>query len=290
MKHSAVAIGTFDGFHLGHRHLVRRLVKTAKHNRFRCVVVTLSKPVKPVTGILTTEPEKIELMKQYPIDELIVLPVLPEVMEQSAADFFEEYLCGKLGMKHLVVGSDFALGRGRQGDTSWLKKECVKKGAGMTVVKPLRIDGKIVSSSLIRQCLKSGELEKANSLLGRFYHFDGMPEKGRGFGRKMGVPTVNLKVLGGKLLPAGVYTAILGVGSEIWPSVINIGVRPTFFSEGETVPEANILGFSGKWPNEKTGVYLCSTIRKEKRFSNINALKEQIDKDITRAKKYFGLA
>jgi riboflavin kinase/FMN adenylyltransferase len=289
MKHSAVAIGTFDGFHLGHRYLVRQLVKIAALNKLRCVIVTLSKPVKPVAGILTTEPEKIELMKQYPIDELIVLPVSPEIMEQSAADFFEEYLCAKLGMKHLVVGRDFALGRGRQGDTRWLKKECAKKDAGMTVVKPLRLRGKTVSSSLIRQYLKSGDLERANSLLGRFYHFDGMPEKGRGFGRKIGVPTVNLKVIGGKLLPAGVYTAILGVGNEIWPSVINIGIRPTFFSEGETIPEANVFGFSGKWPNEKTDVYLCSSIRKERRFLKINALKEQIEKDITRAKKYFGI-
>ena len=289
MKNSAVAIGTFDGFHLGHRHLVQKLSKIAAQKKLKCVIVALSKPIKPVAGILTTESEKSELMKQYSVDEIVLLPVIQEIVVQSAATFFEEFLCGKLNMKHLVVGSDFALGRGRQGDTNWLKKECAKKGAGMTVVEPKRYKGKIISSSLIRQLIKDGKLDLANKLLGRLYHFEGLQEKGRGLGTKIGVPTVNLKVAGGKLLPSGVFAAMIGTGNNIWPSVINIGIRPTFFSEGETVPEVHIFGFSGNWPKGVTDVYLCASIRKEKRFSSITSLKQQIKKDIVQAKKYFGL-
>lgn len=289
MKNSAVAIGTFDGFHLGHRHLVRELAKIAGRKKLKCAVVALSRPVKPVPGILTTETEKAELMKQFPVDEIVLLPLSREIIAQSAASFFEDFLCGKLKMKHLVVGSDFALGRGRQGDTRWLKKECAKKNTGITIVEPKRYHGKTISSTLIREYIKGGDLEAANRLLGRFYHFEGGPEKGRGFGRKIGVPTVNLKVAGGKLLPTGVFTAMIGVGNDLWPAVINIGIRPTFFSEGETVPEAHIFGFSGRWPKAKTDVYLCSALRREKRFSSVTKLKEQIQKDITRAKRYFGI-
>jgi riboflavin kinase / FMN adenylyltransferase len=268
---------------------VLKLLRAAEINKLRSVIVTLSKPVKPVAGILTTEKEKITLIKQYPVDEVVVLPVSPEMMSQTAAEFFEHYLCENLGMKHLVVGSDFALGCGRQGDTNWLKKECALKDAEMTVVKPLKLGGKIVSSSLIRRYLKDGELEKANKMLGRFYHFDGMPEKGRGIAAKLGAPTVNLKVSGGKILPPGVHASIIGAKNEIWPSIINIGIRPTFFTEGETVPEVNIFGFSGKWPVKKTDIYLCSNIRQEKRFANTDFLKAQIQKDISQAKKYFNI-
>jgi riboflavin kinase/FMN adenylyltransferase len=287
IKNTAVAIGTFDGFHLGHRYLVKKLVETAARKELRCVIVALSRPIKPVAGILTTETEKAELMKQYPVDEIVLLPVSQEIIAQSAAVFFEDFLCGKLNMKHLVVGKDFALGRGRQGDTSWLKKECAKKGTGITIVEPKRYRGKTISSSLIREYIKKGDIDSANRLLGRFYHFEGMPEKGRGLGTKMGVPTVNLKVTGGKLLPSGVFTAMIGVGSDIWPAVINIGIRPTFFSEGENVPEANIFGFSGKWPQAATDVYLCSALRKEKRFASMVKLKAQIARDIVKAKRFF---
>jgi riboflavin kinase/FMN adenylyltransferase len=126
-------------------------------------------------------------------------------------------------------------------------------------------------------------------MLGRFYHFEGMPEKGRGIATKLGAPTVNLKVTNGKILPSGVHASIIGSGNEIWPSIINIGIRPTFFTEGETVPEINIFGFSGKWPRKNTDIYLCSNIRKEKRFTNTDALKAQIKKDIKLAKKYFSI-
>jgi len=289
MKHSAVAIGTFDGFHLGHRHLVGKLIGIAKKRNLKPILVVLSKPIKPVAGILTTEQEKVALISQYPVDEIIVVSASKELVSQSAASFFEEFLCAKLKMKHLVVGRDFAFGRGRQGDTKWLKKESAVSGTGITVVEPLRRGGKVISSSLIRAYLKTGGLDKANELLGRFYYFEGLPEKGRGLGTKIGVPTVNLKVEDEKILPPGVHTAIIGVNGREWPAVINIGIRPTFFSEGKTVPEINILGFSGKWPAKKTGVYLCSNIRKEKRFANISDLTKQIAMDIAQAKAYFGM-
>ena len=152
------------------------------------------------------------------------------------------------------------------------------------------MQGQIISSSLIRNFIKDGNVNRTNIMLGRFYHFNGMPEKGRGLGQKIGVPTVNLKVEQEKMLPPGVHTAMISLKNKIWPSVINIGIRPTFFSEGSTVPEVNILGFSGTWPRENTGVFLCSNIRKEKRFRGIGALKESIAKDIDAAKKYFGLS
>ena len=193
-------------------------------------------------------------------------------------------------MGHLVVGHDFAFGRGRQGDTKWLKKETVSSGTEITVVEPLRSAGRVISSSLIRTYLKEGRLDRANELLGRFYHFDGIPEKGRGLGTKLGFPTVNLSVIQEKILPPGVHTAIIGAGNRTWPAVIYIGIRPTFFSEGKTVPELNILCFSGKWTTGRTNVRLCGNIRKEKSFASVIDLKKQIANDISVAKKYFGLS
>lgn len=289
MRESAIAIGTFDGVHRGHRRIIDKLVRVARARGLKSIIVTLERPVRPVPGILSTVEEKIALLRGFPVDEVIVLPITPAIITQTAYVFLRDYLAGELGCRHLVIGENFALGKGRSGNADWLKKTGAGFGVALDVVAPLCSGGDIISSSRIRKLIAAGDTNAANRLLGRFYSFSGMPHKGRGIATKLGAPTINLAVMPDKLLPPGVHTAYVEKKGKLMPGIINIGIRPTFFRGGETVPEINLLDYSGTWPHITTTVALCARLREEKHFSDQESLKRQIHRDITRARKFFGL-
>ncbi|MBN1823635.1 MAG: riboflavin biosynthesis protein RibF [Endomicrobiales bacterium] len=290
MKNSAVAIGTFDGFHLGHKYLVSKLIEIAKARSLKSVVVTLSRPVKQVEGILTTLEEKSGILAGLPVDEIVILPVKPEIINQPAWTFFSEYLQGRLSARHLVVGQNFAFGHQRQGTVQWLKSAGARLGVEIDVVRPVCHQNTVISSTLIRKMLLEGRIEQSNKLLGRFFHFEGPAEKGRAIGRKIGVPTINISIDQDKLLPLGVFVVMVEGEKKLHPGVLNIGSKPTFFSEGKVIPEVHLLDFKGRWRANRTKVYLLSRLREEKRFSNIGDLKNQINNDIKKAKVFFGLS
>jgi riboflavin kinase/FMN adenylyltransferase len=288
MKRSAVAIGTFDGIHCGHRYLLDRLVRLARSEKLDAVVVTLERPVRPVNGLLTTADEKVQLLRRLPVDRIAVLPVTTEIIDQPAMRFFEEYIVGKLGARRLVVGKDFAFGYGREGDTRWLRRVGPRKGVVVTIVPPLRREHGIVSSSRIRALVEAGDIDAANRLLGRPYSLEGFPVSGRSVGRQIGFPTINLSPDAGKLLPTGVFAALVEGDRSLLPGVMNIGTRPTFFETGPVAIEINLLEFRGAWKHGRTKVHICHRLRDEMRFPDVAALQRQLAQDVRDGAAYFG--
>ncbi|MCX5781672.1 MAG: riboflavin biosynthesis protein RibF [Elusimicrobia bacterium] len=287
MNSSCVAIGTYDGLHKGHQGLIAKVLEISKKKKLKSIVIALSKPVRHVSGILTELKEKKDLISQFPVDDIFILPVTDELVKITAKDFFEKYLIDKLNVKHLVIGRNFAFGHGRQGNVKWLRKNCLKNKINLTVKSFSCSHGKAISSSRIRTLLHQGRIEHAGKLLGRIYSFEGVPLKGMGIGKKIGIPTINLKVNKGKLLPLGVFLAVVRAKGAFFPAVLNIGSRPTFFNKGEVVPEINLIGFKGKWGKTKLKVFFLKHLRNERKFRNINELKKQLDKDLKAARRFF---
>lgn len=287
---SAITIGTFDGVHKGHELLIKKTIKAAKENGFKSIIIALEKPVKNVSGVLSLYEEKIETIKLYGIDEIIIIPVPSEILQSEPEDFFNDFLVDTLNVSHIVCGQDFAFGKNRKGDLNWIKKRSKQAGIKLDIVKPLK-KGKIeISSSYIRKLIENNNLNEANKLLGKEYYFKGIPFRDQGLGKELGFPTVNLKVNKEKLLPKGVFIGtVTASGKDIYPAIVNIGNRPTFNRGKDIVPEVHILNFSGKWNKVKTKVNLIKKIRDEKKFKNEKELQKAINGDIIKAKKFFKL-
>ncbi len=288
MENSCAAIGTFDGMHTGHKGLIAKLLEISKKRKHRSIIVSLSKPVHYVSGLLSTPKEKLALLKKSGANEVYVLKADKALTNISAESFFNDFLLKTLKAKHLVVGKNFAFGHGRKGDIKWLKKNCPRKKVGLTIKSFVCSHRKQISSSRIRTLLHQGRIRLASRLLGRLYTFEGVHIKGRGVGTKLGMPTINLKVDPAKLLPLGVFLVVVEAKGKLYPAIANIGTRPTFFKHGSVVPEIYLLGFRGSWKSRNIRVYLLNHIRKERKFKTVNELKKQLNKDLSKARRYFG--
>jgi riboflavin kinase/FMN adenylyltransferase len=286
-KKSVVTIGVFDGVHKGHRFLIDKTVSLAENNKLKSIVISLEKPVKKVKGLLTTCDEKLEEIKALGVDKIILVNVPSEILNYTADKFFEEFLLDELNVSEIVCTSDFAFGKDRKGDIDWLKKKAKNNNVKVSIVKYLKNSSKQISSSYIRTLLERGDLRNVAKLLGRPYSFSGIPFKDKGFGKKLGFPTVNLKVNSDKLIPKGVYISIITHKDKIYQSVTSIGSRLTFNRGGKIIPETHILNFDGIWKKTLTKVILLKKIRDEKKFKNVQALKVQILKDIAKSSKFF---
>lgn len=288
-KECVVTIGTFDGVHKGHKLLIEKALETAKKNGLKSAVIALEKPVRNVSGLLSSYEEKIEFIKDCGVDEIIIIPVPSPILNLSPDEFYEETLIKGLNARRIICGSDFAFGKNRAGNAKWLVKKSKCKGVFVEVIKPLKIMSKTVSSSSIRNFLHKNDVKNANKMLGREYSFTGIPFREKGVATKIGFPTVNLKVDKEKIIPQGVYVSIISQDGKMYPSVTSIGIRPTLENGGKVVPETHILNFNGKWNKRKTKVSLIKKIRNEKKFQNFESLKKQIEKDVSTAKKFFNI-
>ncbi len=286
-KKSVVAIGTFDGMHKGHRLLINKTLSFAKKNNLRSVIIVLEKPVKKVRGLLTTYEEKIEEIKFLGADEIFAIGVPSEILSCGPEEFVDEFLHKMLNVSEIVCGIDFAFGKDRKGSIEWLKKKAKEKNMKMDIIEPLKNTSRKISSSYIRVLIEKGDVKNAARLLGRNYSFMGIPFKEKGEGKKLGFPTVNLRVSSDKLLPKGVYISLMSQGERMYPSLTNIGIRSTFDRGGGIVPETHILNFKGEWKKLQTKVMLLKKMRNEKKFASAEALKVQISKDVSAALQFF---
>ncbi|MBN1622590.1 MAG: bifunctional riboflavin kinase/FAD synthetase [Endomicrobiales bacterium] len=284
MRHSIVTIGTFDGVHRGHQYLIKRLINVSRKKKLKSILITFASPVRKVPGVLTLKEEKVRLLRQYNVDKIIVLPNLRKVLRQKAKSFFENYLCRKLNMKHLVVGNNFAFGRNREGNVSWLRNVAKVNGVELSVLNNFRLNGDIVSSSVVRDYVSKGSIDKANRLMGRRYKIEGMPVRGKGLGRKLGFPTVNLKTDRNKLLPNGIFAGYVYNKKNKYPCVVFIGYKSTLKYSGGLVIEAHLLNYQSQWRKQLTTLHLYKKIRDEKKFANVDKLKKQIALDVKKAK------
>jgi len=307
---TAVALGKFDGVHRGHQRVIQPILhKSADTERIYPTVITfLPHPQEFFTGkprtLLTPVDEKVRQLELLGVEQLVLIPFNKELSALTPEQFVEQIIVEKLRASRISVGQDFCFGSNRSGTAMDLQVLVAKYGIPVTIV-PLETheddltvqeDENRISTSLIRQTLETGSIEKANRLLGRPYNLIGNVVKGQQLGRTIGFPTANLQLPEDKFLPQqGVYAVRV---SEInqpdttlknrW-GVMNIGNRPTVNGTYPTV-EVHLLDWSGDLYNKKLQIQLEKFLRPEQKFDTLEALKTQIQLDCTTARKFFNQA
>ncbi len=289
LKQSVITIGTFDGVHKGHQAILNKVVDVAKKANLKSIVLSFENPVKQVSGLITNTEEKINLLASFCVDEILLLPVTKKMLSTTAEDFFETVLVKQLKAKHIVVGYDCTFGKARKGNVAWLKKNVKKYGIKLTVIKPVKIKNKIVSSSEIRDLIIKNDIVNTNKMLNRVFSFTGKHVTGNKIGRTLGFPTINIKTDETKLLPKGVFSCVVSdKKNNMYCGVLNIGIRPTVdLKEHKLSVEIHLLNFSGVWKEKYPIIYIYTFIRKEQKFKTIELLKKSIQKDIEITKKQF---
>jgi riboflavin kinase/FMN adenylyltransferase len=282
---SFVTIGSYDGVHIGHQHLLKQMRSAAAQAGCLAVMVTFHPrpqavlaPDRPVT-YLTMPDDKIVVLDSLGLDLTAVLPFTQEMARTPAADFVAE-LVTHLKMRKLWAGADFALGRNREGDIPRLRQLGETLGFQVAVVEPFVQGGEVVSSTRIRRLLAVGEIRQVTALLGRYPSLAGQVTTGAHRGRRLGFPTANLSVMAEHVIPAdGIYAGFAWVNGRRYPAAINIGVRPSF-SETERAVEAYLLDFSGDLYGLDLKLEFVERLRPEKRFESLDALVAQIRADV----------
>lgn len=287
---AAVAVGNFDGVHLGHQALVSAAVARAREAGGAAVVLTFDPHpalvLRPQAAprALTTLVQKEELVATLGASRLVALEFDARLAAQPPEAFAREVLAGALGAHHVVVGESFRFGHARAGDARVLEELGRGLGFDVRVVPSVLRAGRPVSSSRVREALRAGDVAEAAELLGRPYALDGAVVRGDGRGRELGIPTANLAA-DEQLLPArGVYAGHCRLPGGEWRlSVVNVGERPTF-SGAETVVEAHLVGFEGDLYGEHLRLALSVRLRDEQRFASAAALVERIRADVAEAR------
>ncbi len=287
---SAVALGVFDGIHLGHRAILGTAVAQARRHGLAALACTFEP--HPIDVLqpgraplpLTTLAERLELIAETGIDTTVVITFTPAVAAVEPEAFVRDVLVGTLRARHVVVGFNHRFGRGARGDARLLEALGAELGFHAHVVPPTTVDGVPVSSSQIRAALQAGDLPRAAKLLGRPYAVPGEVVRGVGRGRTLGFPTANVNTGRPLPLPAGVYACHAFLGSTRYRAVINVGVRPTF-GETQLAVEAHLLDFSGDLYGSQIKLQFLRRLRDEMRFPDVEALRTQIAEDVEAARR-----
>lgn len=283
---SAVAIGNFDGCHLGHRAILQRLLDHASRLELQPVVLTFTPHPRLHLGhsiqLIQTDAQRLALLQAQPLAHLFFLD-FAAVVHCPPTEFLQDVLQERLSMRMLVVGDDFRFGRGRQGDTAALTAAAARMGFSLDVVPPVVIAGRRVSSSSIRKLLLEGRVDAAAPLLGRNYAIDGVVTPGLRRGRTLGFPTLNLRS-DNTLLPAGVFHTILEWRGASYPSVTNIGTNPTF-AGSECKVETHVIDFQRDLYGEAVTLHFVRKLRDEIRFPAAAALVEQMERDVAEVRR-----
>lgn len=283
---SVVAIGFFDGVHRGHQHLLGRVVEYARRINGSSVALTFEDHPQCLftpghcPSWLTSVDEKIAELDRLGLDFAFVVPFDWSVANRTAEEFVRDLLCAGLRMRRLVCGADFALGKGRQGTVPYLRR----LGVDVEVVEPLMHEGELISSSCIRDQLVAGEVARAAQWLGRPYRLSGDIVSGRGLGRQIGVPTVNLAVHPRKVLPAnGVYAVRSTLDGVTHPAALNIGCRPTVGGDTLSV-EFHVIDAELVSTPACAALEFVERLRDERKFDSLETLTAQIARDLEQAR------
>ena len=288
---SVVTLGNFDGLHYGHQELLKRVAQHARLLDAQKIVMTFDPhPVQvlyPERGLKRLFPKEdlVEQLSCHGFDELILEPFSREFSQLQPQVFFQQYLFRPLNLKALVVGHDFSFGVDRTGNLEQLEKLCSQNQVQLEVVKPFAKDGAVISSSRIRKALSLGDVEQAQSLLGRPFYLQGLVAKGDQRGRTLGFPTANIAPENEVVPQNGVYLSRVTVQNKAHMALTNIGTNPTFDSKIH-IPrvESFLLDFNGDLYGLKIKVELLKFWRSEKKFSSAKELVEQIHQDVEWAK------
>ena len=278
----SVALGCFDGVHRGHCALINHA--TAQKNLLPAVW-TFSSPL--VLPFIYTVEERLSIFGKHGAKFAICEDF--ELIRSFTPEQFLKHMTESYNVKHMVCGEDFRFGINRIGDAQMLKTCAIKYGASTEIVTPVMNEGEKISSTLIRGLLRSGNIEKVNELLGRPFSVTGKVLHGKQIGRTMNIPTVNQKTESGRVeLKHGVYYTVTVTGGKIYPSVTNVGMRPTVNEDtGDITYETHIIGEDINLYKKEITVEFYRYAREEVKFSTLSELKETIDTDIKRAADYF---
>jgi riboflavin kinase / FMN adenylyltransferase len=293
--HTVVTIGNFDGVHLGHRAIFRRVVAEARQAQGTATVITFNPhPLKLLAPeraplLINTYAERERLIAASCIDLLVCLPFTAALAALPATSFVTDILIRSLGLKHLIIGYDYAFGRDRQGDAAFLQSCGERYGFTVEVLPPITQNQEIYSSTRIRQLLQEGEVEAAASLLGRHFTLEGEVVHGAGRGQNLGFPTVNLRTEKEILPREGVYAVKVRHGEMLLNGVANIGRNPTF-GENELTVEVHLLDVKQNLYGETLRIYFLQRLRGEERFATVTELCAAIQVDIDRARQILNQA
>ena len=289
-----IALGFFDGVHLGHGALLRRVAERSKElDALPCAFTFNQSPAAALTGqvvpLLTGVDDRTQLMRElYGIREVVVAPF--EVMRQMDwQDFVEQYLQKELGAVHVVAGHDFHFGYRGEGSPQRLADKCARLGLGCDVIPKVELDGVTISSTHIRTLVEAGELEQATRFLGHPHMLSGTVVHGNEIGRTLGSPTANLPVPQGVIAPGfGVYATRVVLPDGARPPVTNVGVRPTVSSAGQAViVEPWILDYRGDLYGRDIRVEFHARLRPERKFPSLQALRDAIGENAAQTRAYF---
>ena len=291
-----IALGFFDGVHIGHGALLRKTAERAREKGCVSAAFTFDRaPKEFVTGIpvpLLTDPqERGELISElYGVDEVIVAPFDRAMMTMPWQAFIEKLLLERYGAVHLVAGHDYHFGFKNQGTPELLRDYCTAHGIGCDIIPKVEYQGTTVSSTHIRGLIEAGEVERAAEFLGHFHRMSGTVERGHGIGTARLFPTANLIPRGAVIVPAhGVYATRVTLDSgEGYPAVTNVGTRPTVSDGGGVTVETYLIGFSGDLYGQRIRVEFCRRLRGEEKFPSAQTLRDRIARDIEQAKEALG--
>ncbi len=293
LQNSAVALGKFEGIHVGHQLLLNEIMGQ-KSNGLNSVVFTFDMPPKAAINgdkkfsQIFTKEERRRFLEKKGIDVMLEHPFTKEFAASTPEEFIENVLVKKCDAKVIVVGSDFHFGKKRSGNINHLKAGAEKFGYKLIVKDKIQKDGRDISSTRIRELIEYGKMEEAAELLGRNYSVYGEIVHGKALGRTINIPTINQIVEDIKLVPPnGVYVSLIHIGDKVYHGVTNIGIKPTVESDRVKGVETNIFDFSGDLYGQCLEVELLHFHRAELRFKNVEELKRQMQSDICFAKNYF---
>ena len=294
LTNAVVTSGTFDGVHVGHQKILKRLVENARQIGGKSVVITfwphprhvLSDERDKLVFLLTSIEERIELLRKFEVDYLLIIPFTPAFANLTSSQFISEILVNTIGTKKLVIGYDHRFGKNREGSFEYLNENAPHFGFEVEEIPREDVDHVGVSSTKIRKALEAGDIDTANKYLGYFYRLTGTVSEGEKLGRTIGFPTANLEILEPlKLIPArGVYAVYGKVKGRKLKGMLNIGVRPTVGGNLNQTIETNFFDFDQDIYHQELQLELVARLRDEQKFDGLEAMKAQLAEDAIAAR------
>lgn len=289
-KNAVITIGTFDGVHFGHQQILSLMKSAAKQVNGETVIITFHPHPRKIIGankapiyLLNTLDEKINLLEKYGIDHLVIIPFTEKFAQQSAEDYIADFLVNTFHPQTIIIGHDHRFGKDRIGDFQLLEDKALKFGYQVKEIPGYMLNDVTISSTKIREALLNGAIEKAHDLLSYDYYFTGKIVKGNQLGRTIGYPTANIQMIDeNKLIPCnGVYSVLVSnenLKINQLGGMMNIGYRPTVDGNERTI-EVNLFNFNQSIYDETLTITLKKYLRSEEKFSGLDKLKIQLEKD-----------
>jgi riboflavin kinase / FMN adenylyltransferase len=293
-KKVCLAIGFFDGVHLGHQQIIRQTISDARQHDAIAVVLTFDRHPNSVVAadrvppLIYSLPQKLRAIESLGVDALLLIQFDKKFSEQTGEEFIRS-LSSDFGKIHSIcVGADFVFGHKRSGDVALLKKLGTELNFSVHGLSAVSLDGQVVSSTRIREAIRAGDFDAASQMLGRTYAISGRVVEGDRLGHKLGFPTANLDATNLILPPNGVYSASAKLKGQFYRVALNIGLRPTVATgKPQLRVEAHLLDFDGKLYGEDLEVEIGEKLRDERKFASPTELREQIARDVAEVKRRF---